>query len=387
MMTAVTGELGTGKTYQMAKHLYRRAARNYLCISNFRHVYSNIIVQNDAATLMELIRQLAQFKQRGYELCDLLPTFTHTGVYFAIDEAHLVFGRDRKIPQMEEVILPFLSLARKQSVDIWYVCQDPATIHKTFRRYTQITKYMRPIVPFFRNKLVPHPTRPIMQIEKRLLFPFVWEEDHELDYENPVFNLRRQTDPDTGFTSWHQSSTIKRRRIVKNSDPFIHSLYNSNETSGVNINRAEAENFDLLRKHISYIEHNYKKPLVRLPFSKMPQLPTRREFKEIDLPVVDESRDLSASVIKQPIEFLDDLSFFLSRKGQIPRLQRRRLEADARAEKKARTLPPAPEFTTKTVIADALAHMEGEIAKDIKKAARKPRKKKFKTSPHKNVAT
>lgn len=148
-MGSITGELGAGKTYDLALREYRAYMQGCFCLSNFDHVYSHVIVKNDPDTLIELIRQIAQFKERGYEICDLLPTFRHGGIFLAIDESHLAFGRDisSSSETMQDIILPFISLARKADVHIWYTAQDPATIHKTFRRYTRDWIRIRPIIP------------------------------------------------------------------------------------------------------------------------------------------------------------------------------------------------------------------------------------------------
>ncbi len=256
MMTSISGELGTGKTYFLARELYEQSMAGCLCISNFQHIYSNIVVRNDPETLLEIIRQLAVLKQTGREICDLLPTFKHTGVFVAIDEAHLTFGRDSSKADMEEVILPFVSLARKQDVHIWYTVQDPATIHKTFRRYTRDWIRIRPLVPIFRTIILPHETRPTWRREKRLLIPLVWEELHHLPFDNPIFNYRVKH-LEEGGSVWHQDSTIVSRGWPRrNNDPFIHSLYDSNELSGVNVDLQKQENFALL-KGVQYIPHTY----------------------------------------------------------------------------------------------------------------------------------
>jgi hypothetical protein len=319
MMTSVYGELGIGKTYHLAKEVYEHYRQGCLTITNFKHVYSRIPVRNDPEILIEMIRQIGEFKRQGYELCDLLPTFRHGGIFMAIDEAHLTFGTELRDDPKMKFTLQFLSLARKQDVDIWYVVQDPAKIHKNFRRYTNDWIRYRAIIPIFRNKLVPHPTRPIERREKRLIIPWVWEERHRLDYENPVFNYaRRYVD---GIGEWAPASTIQSRRIRRTNDPFIHRLYDSHEMVGMKLDPENygKESFNLL-KQVAYIPYTMfpeRFPTIKTVFGLRRtdmQPPTRVQVRNIDLP--DVQHDVSDQSVKQPVEFVDDISFFLKHGGK-----------------------------------------------------------------------
>lgn len=258
MMTSISGELGAGKTYVLARELHEQHEAGVCCIANFDHSDADIIIKNDPAKLLELIRQIAVIKQLGGEMCDVLPTFRHTGIFIGLDEAHLVFGRETARADMEEVILPFISLARKADVHIWYVVQDPATIHKTFRRYTRTYIRVRPMINVFRTKFVPHETRPVWRRERRLIVPLVYEEYHRLDPEDPVFSYRRVSEA-KGGQAFHKESTIEGFRIKTNSSKFIHSLYNSNEMAGVNVDPSKEEDFALL-KGVCYVPRGMNYP-------------------------------------------------------------------------------------------------------------------------------
>jgi len=247
MMASISGELGAGKTFVLARKLYHARMQGCYCVANFDHIYANKVIQNNPEELLELIRQIAVLKQLGGEIGDIIPTFDHTGIFIAVDEAHLTFGRATENKDMEDIILPFVSLARKQDVHIVYTVQDPATIHKTFRRYTREWIRVRPIIPIFKTIYVPHESRPIMRREKRLLIKWVWEEVHHLNFENPTFNYRRRR-IEGGGSVWHETSTLISRRIKKNSDTFIHSLYDSNELSGVNVDPERLEDFKMIKE-------------------------------------------------------------------------------------------------------------------------------------------
>lgn len=350
MMTSVSGELGCGKTFIMSRELYRQSQRGCFCISNYNHVYSNLVIKNDPETLLEVIRQIAVLKQLGGELVDILPSFRHTGIFVAIDEAHLVFGRESKKSDMEEVILPFISLARKEDVHIWYVVQDPATIHKTFRRYTRDWIRLRPVIPIFRTKYVPHETRPAFRRERRLLFPWVWFETHHLSVENPVFNTKRRVVNEEGDTAWSEASTIAAPRSwVRNSDPFIHSMYDSNELSGVNIDPERKEEFDQLKK-VHYIPHTMKKemfPTFRKIANKIgfkwwqgPQIPKRYEVVGIELPQFDPSFRV-APKLHQKVERVEAADFLSwpSNPARLDRTTRKLVKSKSRQPKKSLSIP------------------------------------------------
>lgn len=313
MMTSISGELGAGKTYFLAKHLYQAKLAGCYCVANFNHIYAHTIIQNDRNTLLELIRQIAVLKQMGGEMTDILPTFNHTGIFIAIDEAHLVFGRDATGEEMEKVILPFISLARKEDVHIEYVCQDPGTIHKTFRRYTQFWVRVRPVFKLFKTKFTPHETRNIWRRERRLVFPYVFYETHKLDYENPVFSIRTAKD-EQGFTYIHEQSTIQSKTIHKNNDPFYHGMYSSNEMSGVITDKeaSQGENFELLKK-VDFIPNTYFKdpmPTFRRIFKKIginlpyePKIPKRQRV--VDWSMSDSARVERPRVKPQETAFVN----------------------------------------------------------------------------------
>jgi len=350
-MSSITGELGIGKTYHLSKELYNFYLQGCLCISNYQHVYSHVIVKNDPELLVALIRELCQFKQRGYEIYQLIPTFKHGGVFYGIDEAHLVFGRELR-EEMQDVVT-FLSLARKQDVAVYYVCQDPAMIHKTFRRYTNDWLRYRALIPLYKKILVPHPTLPTMRRERRLVFPWVWEEVHKLNYENPVFSYAKKHVEGIG-NEWAPTATLISRKIHRTNDPFVFKLYDSHEMIGLKETTSK-QSFPLLRT-ASYIPHTFYKE--RFPFFKkilglqrtdeVP--PTRYSFKTIDLPIGAE-HDVTKRSLKQPEKLLEDIRAFMQyqdiMKG-MNRTQRKHAESKERnarkeTKKQERPAPSAPE--------------------------------------------
>jgi hypothetical protein len=350
MMTSVSGERGIGKTYHLAKEVYEHYHRGFLTITNFRHLTSHITCHNRPDMLIEMIKQLGEFKSRGYELCDLLPTFKHTGVFMAIDEAHLVFGADQwkrygSDPSFQFVI-QFLAQARKQDVNIWYSTQDPAKIDKNWRRYTDDWIRYTAVIPLKRHVLVPHPTRPIYRREIRYIIPLIWEELHRLDQDNPSFNYAKHTVE--GWSEWAKSATLIHRKMRLSGwlDPFPYKLYDSHEMIGLKAND-EVSDFKML-KDIAYIPDTiyreglptFKRVLRSLGLPGMTpndeKIPSRIRFKKLELPL-GVTPDVTAGTLKQPEEFLDDLSFF-NKHPNVSRLTRRRIQHTT----KPTNSPPTP---------------------------------------------
>lgn len=328
MMTSVSGKRGIGKTYHLAKETYLRYKANYFTITNFSHFYANIdCSQEKPETLYDIIRELGVFKERGYELCDLDPRFTHSGVFIAIDEAHLYFSADLfKRYQMEDqfqYILKFLAQARKADIEIWYSTQDPGKIDKNWRRYTE--DYIRyvPAVPFWykKNVLIQRPQRadgswplPYYRREVRYPIPLVKEEHHKLDNENPVFDYSMVKKEDGGYTYGPQSTLQSWRfRLSGWLDPFPYKLYDSYQMLAMQGDPEERDFTHLL--DFGFMEHTMRYER----FSKMKRIlgrsvsdsvpPTRVIHTGNKLPSPNEMHT-QQTALKQPIEFLDDLTFF-----------------------------------------------------------------------------
>lgn len=325
-VTAIFGELGIGKTAELSRMLYEYYKDGCLCVANYAHVYAHIQMRDPALTI-ELIRQLGEFKRRGYEACDLLPTFQHTGIGLFIDEAHLTaFSPDLKsTSEQMQSSLQFISMARKQDVSIFLVTQDPALLAKTVRRYVGQWLYLSAVIPWFKHIYVPHPTRPTFRREKRIVFPLIRYEYHALDYENPIRNYsKRIYDRENGYTEYTEQCTlIGRAKWRWAANAFIHSLYDSHEMVGMSLDLSKQENFDLL-KTIAYIEHTKfpeRYPTFKGLWEKLTGRhilrtdelqPVRLKIKNLELPT-GVTPDMASHVIKQPEQFLDDISFFLDK--------------------------------------------------------------------------
>jgi len=271
MMTSVSGKRGIGKTYQLARVAYNRSKQGFFIITNFAHLYANIdCSKDDPEVLYELIRQIGVFKERGYELCDLDPRFIHSGIFIAIDEAHLYFSADLFKRYQDQAhfqyILKFLSQARKADVEIWYSSQDPAKIDKNWRRYTEDWIRYVPVVNWYKKVpiLVQRPRRsdgtmpaPFYRREIRYYLPLVWEEFHKLDVENPTFDYTMQKTPDD---RWIQSpkSTLQSRHIIRSGwlNPFPYKLYDSNQMLAMQGDPTETEFAKL--KEYGFIKHTFK---------------------------------------------------------------------------------------------------------------------------------
>lgn len=342
MMTSVSGKRGIGKTYQLARVGYEKSKQGFFFISNFAHLYANIdCSKEDPEILYEIIRQIGVFKERGYELCDLDPRFTHSGIFIAIDEAHLYFSADLFKRYQEQAhfqyILKFLSQARKADVEIWYSSQDPAKIDKNWRRYTEDWIRYVPVIPIYvkKNILVQRPRRvdgtmplPFFRREVRYPIPLVWEEHHKLDLDNPTFDYSMVQTPDGGYTL-SPKATLQHRHIIRSGwmNPFPYRLYDSNQMLAMQ-GDPDSDDFGYIKKY-GYIEHTFgyeRFPTIKrlLGIKRKDQdLPVRRHRVGFELPAAS-SAAANKQVLSQPVEFLDDLKFFNKGKiWQVPDKERR----------------------------------------------------------------
>jgi hypothetical protein len=316
MMTSVSGKRGIGKTYHLSKEIYQRYLEGYFIITNFSHIYSNI----DASDLSpddfyHLLREVLLFKDLGYEVSDLFPDFQHTGIFIGIDEGHLYFSADMYKRYQEEEgfqdIIRILAQARKLDIEIWYTTQDPSKIDKNWRRYTEDWVRYTPFLSMSYKKLLRHPSKPIFRRELRYPVPLVWEEWHDLDHVNPVFDYSTVTDTD-GFKFLSTKSTLVKRRLKTSGwlDPFPYHLYDSNQVLAI-------------KKAVQGMEFNHLKDFGVIPHVTRPErFPTFKKllgmtpnymkvsprliFRKLELPAPAEEV-YRRNVLKQPKEFIDDL--------------------------------------------------------------------------------
>lgn len=328
-MISVSGKRGIGKTYMLAKKLYQRSKEGYFCISNFSHLYANVDCSRDhPEVLFEIIRELGVFKDRGYELVDLDPRFKHSGVFIAIDEAHLYFSADQfKRYQTDERfanIIKFLAQARKADVEIWYSTQDPAKVDKNWRRYTE--SYIRyvPVVPISYKKMVLQKREPLAsgiklppfyRREVRYVFPLVWEEMHRLDADNPTFDYSTVTDAN-GNVHLSPRSTLEGRKLVRSGwlDPFPYKLYDSYQMLSIIEDAKHDDDFRHLARY-GFTDHLMRpeplptfKGMLGIPKNDE-VVPTKFLRTDVHLPDIPVKEPGNTNVLKQPIEFLDDLAF------------------------------------------------------------------------------
>jgi len=323
MMTSVSGKRGVGKTYHLAKEVYERYKQGYFIITNFSHVYANI----DASALTpdefyELLKQVLLFKDNGYEVSDLFPEFKHTGIFIAIDEGHLYFSADlyKRYQDKEDFqdIIRILAQARKLDIEIWYTTQDPSKVDKNWRRYTEDWIRFTPVLNTAYKKLIKHPTKDVFRREVRYWFPLVWEEWHDLDHTNPVFDYSTVVDAQ-GFSSLSKHATLQSRRLRRSGwlDPFPYKLYDSNQILAISDQKLESE-YGLL-KNFGVVPH-FMRPdpipwfrrhiLRQTPYDE--RMPPRFKLKKLDLPEARGHQD-GHRVFRQPTEFVDDLKRFQMR--------------------------------------------------------------------------
>jgi len=336
MMTSVTGKRGIGKTYLLAKELYQRSLDGFFTIANFSHIYANIDCSaEDPDFLFQLIREIGIFKERGYELVDLDPHFIHSGIFIAIDEAHLYFSADlyKRYQNDPEFlyILKFLAQARKTDVEIWYSTQDPAKVDINWRRYTE--DYIRYVPCFPFNKkidvLVQRRRRedgtlpaPYLRREIRYRIPLLREEHHDLDPNNPTFNYQMVTGHD-GRIQMGPQSTLNGSRLVRSGwlDPFPYRLYNSNQMLAMKGDPLEKDFSRLLQ--FSYIPHTFSRerfPTFKRLFgitAKDSALPVRQKVSDRLLPQPPQPPE-GGSPLSQPVELLNNLKYMNRHKNLYP---------------------------------------------------------------------
>ena len=333
MMTSVSGTRGIGKTYHLSVEVKKRFDAGDLIITNFSHAHSHIDCSNLSVDEFHgVLRQVLLFKEMGYEPVDLFSGFRHTGIFIAMDEGHLYFGADEAAKyrgDKHQEIIKLLAQARKQDVEIWYTVQDPSKIDKNWRRYTEIYIRYRAVIGWrfwkFVEYIRPEPLPPTMRREMRYIVPLVWEEYHELDQANPVFNYAVSRDAD-GFTSWSKHSTMIRRRIRKSGwlKKWPYKLYNHNQVVAVKHEDNDDMKFPTLRE-MAWIQPTYKpdklariKTMFGLDHWRTDLLPTKvRQKTLLELPPPIDV-ELRKNILMQPAEFLDALSDLI-KKGRKKR--------------------------------------------------------------------
>ncbi len=265
MMVSISGERGVGKTLHLADRVYQRSKQGYFTITNFSHAFSNLDCSGlSPEGFLDVILNVIDFKDNGYEMFNIHPSFRHTGVYVAMDEATIYFSPEmqsklsKSDPEKYQRLLNLLAQARKYDVEIDYVVQDPAKVGKDFRRYTEHYKRFRWVFKLKRLAFIPHPRLPIYRREHRHLLDVIWEEVHELDADNPKFNYSTITD-ENGIAKWAESSTLKERhlRTTGRFKKRVLRMYNSYQPVAVK-QESYNEEFSPLR-NFRVIPGNFKK--------------------------------------------------------------------------------------------------------------------------------
>lgn len=314
-MTCISGERGIGKTYHMVKLAYEYYLRGWLIITNFSFVYANITCKDQTEFLL-LLQEIGRFKDGGFVLSDLSPSFKHSGIAIFFDEAHLTFGSDHYRRYASDpnfaYVINFLAQARKQDVEVVYTVQDTSKIDVNFRRYTDTWLHLSPLLNISRKVLVQDPNRPeAYRHEVRYPIPIYYEESHNLKSDAPIRSYRTH-EIDEGITVWHETATIKHRRmrLAGWMDSFPYTLYNSHEILNIE-HDSEEDQFPLL-KGLAVVPHIMRRE--RFPTIKRflgmhmndDIVPPKIKFKTITLPAPDMLR-FSKNILMQPEEFMEDM--------------------------------------------------------------------------------
>lgn len=332
MMVSISGERGVGKTLHLADRVYQRRMQGYFTVTNFSHSHSNLDCSGlSPEEFLDVILNIIDFKDNGYEMFNLHPSFRHTGVYIAMDEATIYFSPEmqsrlaKSNPAKYERLLNLLAQARKYDVEIDYVVQDPAKVGKDFRRYTEYYKRFRWVFKLKRMAFIEHPRLPIFRREHRHLLDVIWEEIHELDTENPVFNYRTVRD-ENGVAQWAENTTLKERhlRLTGRYKRHILRMYNSYQPVAVKQQEYRKEFSPL--KNFSIIPTAFKreriptlKAIVRffgIPWKNTDaKLPPKIRYEDLILPPKDERNKIISEVQVQEVITLstDDLQKAIAR--------------------------------------------------------------------------
>lgn len=318
MMTSISGERGVGKTLFLAECVYKKRKQGYFCVTNFSHAFSNL----DCSSLspdefLDVLLNIIDFKDNGYEMFNIHPSFRHTGVYVAMDEATIYFSPEmqarlnKKDPDKYARLLSLLAQARKYDIEIDYVVQDPAKVGKDFRRYTEIYKRLRWMLKLKRIAYIPHPVLPIYRREHRHLIDVIWEESHDLNTENPVFNYRTVQD-DNGIYQYAESCTLlhKRIRLTGKYKRHILRMYNSYQPVAVKQELFSKEFTPL--KDFRVIHGDFKKdklPTLKRFLRKLhipvkitdEFLPPKTSYESILLPPVNEKNKIISEIQSQNV--------------------------------------------------------------------------------------
>lgn len=316
MMVSISGERGVGKTLHLADRVFQRSRQGYFVVTNFSHSHSNLDCSGlSPEEFLDVILNIIDFKDNGYEMYNIHPSFRHTGIYVAMDEATIYFSPEmqsklsKSNPDKYSRLLNLLAQARKYDVEIDYVVQDPAKVGKDFRRYTEHYKRFRWVFKLKRLAFVPHPRLPIFRREHRHLLDVVWEEIHDLDADNPRFNYSTITD-EHGIQQWSPSSTLKERhlRLTGKHKKHILRMYNSYQPVAVRQEEYQKEFSPL--KNFRVIPQGFKRdqlPTVKrmlraigIPVKiKDEYLPPKFAFPELLLPPKDEKNKIISEVQSQ----------------------------------------------------------------------------------------
>jgi len=344
MMVSISGERGVGKTLHLADRVYQRSKQGYFVVTNFTHSHSNLDCSGlSPEEFLHVILNIIDFKEDGYEMFNLHPSFQHTGVYVAIDEATIYFSPEMqaKLSKSDPTeylrLLSLLAQARKYDVEIDYVVQDPAKVGKDFRRYTEHYKRFRWVFKLKHLANIPHPRLPIWRREHRHLLDVIWEEIHDLDADNPKFNYSTVTD-EHGVQKWAEASTLLERhlRLTGRYKKHILKMYNSYQPVATRQKQYSKE-FSPLR-NFRVIPDTYKrdplptlKRLLRslgLPITITDEhLPPKIGFEDIILPLHDARNKIISEVQLQDHFILPakDLQEAISRAYSKPTSKKHRL--------------------------------------------------------------
>ncbi len=321
MMISISGERGVGKTLYLAERVYRRRKEGYFTVTNFSHSHSNLDCSGlSPEEFLDVILNIIDFKDNGYEMFNIHPSFRHTGVYVAMDEATIYFSAEmqsrlaKKNPKKYERLLNLLAQARKYDVEIDYVVQDPAKVGKDFRRYTEHFIYLRWLFKIKRLANVPHPRLPIFRREHRHLLDIIWMEVHDLDAENPVRNYRTISD-ENGIAQWSESSTLISRslRLTGKYKKKYLRMYNSYQPVAVKQEMYSKEfsplkSFrimtDIARENLPTFKAMLRAVGIRVR-NRDAELPPKIGFTDIVLPSYDPKNKIISEVQTQEIAILD----------------------------------------------------------------------------------
>lgn len=288
MMECWCGDRGSSKTYNISSEIMEKRKDGYFIISNMWHEDADVIISKKRPEdVFEVIKEILVLKNRGYEMVDFSPEYTHTGIYLVIDEAHLFFSADlyKRYSKPENAyLINFMSQARKIDCHAVLSVQDPSKLDKNWRRYVEDYYECVPLVPIRYWKKSWKTTVKGNECYSRVMrypIPIAKVIKHKLKAEQPYFSEQQFGDP-SGFGT-RVNIRLRRFGWLR---PAPYKKYNSQELIGVDVDNINLVDFPILKsfstpsQRFEKLKDSLKVPPVQQPGSVERPARSRKEARK-----------------------------------------------------------------------------------------------------------